>query len=188
MLIVYRIRRDIKCQMLLPDKSEDTDILTELACRSVQDSWNMISMYNPLPLMGETNFYQARQNYIIVDEVAFRALSGHFREVGEVLPVTCTEVHCPDSELKLINVLSCHNCLDHEKTEWQIEGAVIKSPVFKQSRLPAYLPMFKIPETCATAIYTSVNTDLPDYASFKSEVENSNLKGLVFVEIWRSES
>jgi hypothetical protein len=187
MLIVYLVIRDNKCRMVVPDKTEDVDVITDLACQSVKDSWKLISMYDPRPLMEETNFYQAHHNYIIADEVAFKSLGGHFREVGEVLPIDCSEVHCPGGELRLINILECHNCLDHDQTKWVIDGAVIESPVFRRDRLPVHVPLFKIPETCATAIYTIVNTGLPDYASFKSKVEDSNLKGLVFIEIWRSE-
>ncbi len=184
MNVVYRVKRDSNHQYLLPTTPEGMDRLSELDCSSREADWMPIPMYNPIPTLDETDFYQPRQGFFIISEKAHRHLGALFRNLGEILPLTCTEPHCPDGRIYAVNILECINCLDHERTSWRTNKKLINEYVFNASRLPSN-GFFKIPEERSIAIYAQVDTALPEDEWITTRIRDYGLQGLRFEVVWQ---
>jgi hypothetical protein len=106
----------------------------------------------------------------------------HLEMAGDLLPLPYE-----DQEYTILNVTECINCLDHEASEWRhspFTGQRI-SPlryVFHPDRF-SESTLFKIPETRRAEILVVEGLHDPE-AEFRYAVEQGNLKGLIFEELW----
>jgi hypothetical protein len=95
-----------------------------------------------------------------------------------------------NEDLHVVNVTECINVLDQDRTRWTV-GATsgrrlsIESYAFHPDRLTE-TPLFKIPETAKTEIYTAAGLRNSN-DEFKGRAEKFDLKGLIFEEIWSNE-
>ena len=120
---------------------------------------------------------------LVVDDVALKELRGLLNRSGELLPLPHE-----DKLYHIVNVTGCFNVLDTRRTKWLYEkGSLpIEKYVFHAKRM-AENPLFKIPETCKSEILTCEGLNDPGH-EFKGRVEQLGLKGLIFEELWDSES
>ena len=103
---------------------------------------------------------------------------------GELLPFDYK-----NERYSLLNVTECMDCLNHEQTEWVVGKSTgaridIKRYSFRSARIPES-SIFKIPNRLADIYVVEGRYDPQD--EFKSMVEQYNLNGLLFEEIWRDE-
>ena len=177
MLVVYKIRKNDETQHFLPEDPADREKLMS-ACVSKSEAWTPVRVYNAMPLLARTDFYQWDEGYLIASAAALSCLGGFFAEAGEVLPVD------NDGETYwLVNVLNCVDCLEHEHTEFD-QFNLVRRASFLRSCLPGP-GLFKIPETRSTAVYVLVDCTADETQDFKGEVERAGLMGIRFVEVWR---
>lgn len=104
---------------------------------------------------------------------------------GEALPLISRS-----EEFYLINVLECIDALDHDRTEWELIGdpprpVRITKYYFMDSMFPES-SLFKIPQTGRGRVMSWLNCDDPS-DSFYQTVLDHGLKGISFIERWRSE-
>ena len=121
----------------------------------------------------------------VTDSTATEALRDLLEMAGELLPI-----RCKNEDYTLLNVTECMDCLDHDRTEWEMgrrTGQKIRiiRHVFKANRLPES-SIFKIPEQLATLYVAEGRFDPED--EFKSRVEKTQLKGLLFEQVWQDDS
>jgi len=84
-----------------------------------------------------------------------------------------------------MNVLECVECLDEASTKWRTNGQSgsrcgIDKYEFLRHRL-SKSSLFKIPQSPEILVATGLTKHEPD---FKSLVEENELMGLKFVELW----
>jgi hypothetical protein len=185
MHIIYQVKRDHGCQFVWAVDSHG-DLMMDGSPR--KNEWTPVAVYNRMPQLEETDFYQYHPSGLIINERALEAFGQAYLETyAEVLPLICDEPHCPAEKLYLINVTECVNCLDHAKTVWKgLSRILFVKPAFRSERLPWPGTLFKIPETSATAVYLCEDTDASTNA-FREVMERSQLRGLIFETIWQSE-
>jgi hypothetical protein len=152
--------------------------------------WQPPRVYNPAPHLQATDFYNADSSCLIFNSRAMEVFKGSdiLGEFAEIFPLTCEGEGCPEGGLFLLNIADCINCLDHEKTIWK--DGVMEQMVFRPERSTwAYKGyLFKIPETSRTEIYMRAESNDPYPPAFKDQVDEYDLKGLYFEEVWRGGS
>jgi hypothetical protein len=154
-------------------------------CTRKLPDWVSPRVYVPNPTLKKGNFFHLCSGAFVTDPAATEKLQDLLEMAGELLPL-----HYKEEQYTLLNVTECKDCLDHDATEWVLgktTGAKIniKRYVFKPNRLPEST-IFKIPERLAHIFVAEGRFD-PD-EEFKHRVEEENLKGLLFEEIWSDES
>jgi len=110
-----------------------------------------------------------------------------FEMAGELLPF----FHAGE-EFTLLNVITCEHLLDLTRTKWRTDRAggrvSIEKPVFIEDRLSTVTSsIFKVPETSTGSVLTLVRDSDPA-KEFKAFVEANTLTGLIFEEIWSSDT
>lgn len=178
---VFRLRHDSNSyQFLLPQRERDGEFFYTF------DGNSRISDWQPPPMkcnkkrgLKKGSFYQFSDGVIIIDQSTFDVL-GHesFDEVGEILPLDCD-----GSTFYLVNVTRVVDCLDVLGSEWEggepDEGELVRYS-FDLGKLKTD-GLFKIPQTSLTEIFLAEGGQ--SAITFRSSVEQFNLKGILFEEI-----
>lgn len=182
---IYRVRPDVGYQYFM---LEDTKLgLTEMLNfdgRPKANEWVAPAVYILEPKLTRGDFPDLwAKAVIVVDEVALESLRGLLEMSGELLPLPHE-----DKLYYVVNVTGCFNILDEHHSHWRYErGSLpIERYAFHANRLTE-APLFKIPQTCNYEILTCEGLNEPEH-EFKGQVEQLGLKGLMFEEIWSSES
>jgi hypothetical protein len=154
----------------------------KLNCTRKLQEWVPPQIYVPNPTLKKGNFSHLCSGAFVTDSAATEELRDLLEMAGELLPL-----HYKNEDYALLNVTECMDCLDHDRTEWELgktTGAKIRiiRHVFRPNRLPES-SIFKIPERLATIYVAEGRFDPED--EFKSRVEKSQLQGLLFEEVWR---
>jgi hypothetical protein len=183
---VFRIRKDLNYQVLLPDVPESEIFeFTTFDCTSKLNSWQPPSVFCLYPLLKKGDFIHYGSGNLVASPRATEIVRTFFEKSGELLPLWYE-----GEQYTLLNILECVNVLDTEKTKWLLDangGKVeIKEYSFFENRLPV-APIFKIPETRYGDVLTyEIDNCIQD--EFKAFVEFHNLTGLLFEELWDSKN
>ena len=95
-----------------------------------------------------------------------------------------------NEQFALLNVTACVNCLDQDRTEWELGKSTgkrirIEKYAFHYDRLPES-SVFKIPETRRGEILCYEGVKDPE-DELKPYVESHGITGLKFTELWASD-
>jgi hypothetical protein len=183
---IYRVEPDVNNYQyfLLEDEALLMSAMLNFDGTPKADIWETPAVYILKPKAKKGNFLSLFAHpVLVVDEVALKSLRGLLERSGELLPLPHE-----DKLYHVVNVTECINVLDTRRTRWRYEKGTlpIDQYVFHRKRL-TQAPLFKIPETCKAEILTCEGIDDPEY-EFKGCVEQLGLKGLIFEELWSSDS
>jgi hypothetical protein len=183
---VYRLRSDVNhYRYFLPEREEDA-LALEMDCTPKEETWVPPPVFIYEPMLKAGDFYQFEGSKLITTLRATEVLEEFLEMAGELLPLPYGgEVYT------VLNVLECINCLDHERTQWRLgpdtgEKLGPRQYAFHPDRF-SESPLFKIPETCRSQILLVEGLRDPE-EEFRYVVENAGLNGLVFEELWDSET
>jgi hypothetical protein len=184
---VFRILPDVNnYQSFLPENEKiwAMDILS-MDSKDKSEKWQAPKIFILEPKLKRGNFFDLCPGGFVVDTLAKEKLFTFFEMGGELLPLEHNK-----KEFFLFNATVCINALDENKTEWEYGERTkakirIKKYAFNPSRF-VETTLFKIPETAKGEILTLVGAKDPE-DEFKYVVEQENLKGLIFQEIWSDE-
>lgn len=188
---VYRIKNDIERfqSIYIDDDKWQGDLLSLVTfdAHPRLDKWFAPPVYVLHPKLNRGNFFslELAAGFVVADGKASQELEDMFEMSGELLPIPYEE-----EMLHVVNVTECINVLDQEKTKWHVlqnsaTKIYIESFAFHASRFTE-TPLFKIPETCKTEIYTIERCGDPE-CEFKARVEQAGLTGLIFQKVWSDE-
>jgi hypothetical protein len=183
---IYRVRPDVNNYqffVLEDDNLVGTEMLNFDGTPKA-DRWVVPAVYIYAPKLKKGNFPALwSTTTIVVDQVALKQLRGLLEMSGELLPLAHK-----DNLYHVLNVTGCFNILDEHHTEWRYEkGSLpIGHYAFHAKRMTE-TPLFRIPETCGYEILTCEGLTDSEH-EFKGRVEQLGLKGLIFEELWNSES
>jgi hypothetical protein len=184
---VFQISSDVNYYLWLMPDVTDSEILqyTTFNCTKRLGIWTApsISIYEKSALEGDFAYYTP--GALVASPRSIRSITPFFENAGELLPFWCE-----GDEYTLLNVTTCGDALDHEKTEWYRAGDGSKVSIKKYSFREDQLAMlrssiFKIPETCEGSVLTWEENGNPE-TEFKAFVEVNGLTGLLFEELWDS--
>jgi hypothetical protein len=184
---VYKLRLDSNnYQRFLPEDEgiRKTERLT-MDCTRKLPGWISPSVYVPNPRLKRGAFLHLCSGAFVTDKNATEKLRDLLEMAGELLPIDYQ-----NERYSLLNVTECMDCLNHECTEWVLGKSTgakidIKRYAFKADRMPES-SIFKIPNRLASIYVTEGRYDPED--EFKARVEQINLNGLLFEEVWRDEN
>lgn len=178
---VFRVRLDVNRYQSFYPVREDEWYKLNMDCAQ-RKQWVPPSVYVLHPKLIAGNFYQYDGSTLITDSNATEHLRDYLEMAGELL-------HLPHQEesYTLLNVLECINALDEERTHWiygETTGAKIKIEQyhFHPNRFGESV-LFKIPETSRAEVLL-VEGMRDEEEEFRYIVEQNNLRGLLFEEIW----
>ncbi len=140
-----------------------------------------------MPKLRHGNFYNFGGGFLTADGRATEALRTHFEMAGELLPLPYK-----GEIFTVLNVTECIDCLDHERTTWNVVRrndkeipVCIDRYVFREDRL-SESPLIKIPEENVSSIFLVEGHMDPD-EEFREIVNRQGLEGLKFEEVWSSQ-
>lgn len=182
---VYRLKNDVnRYQYFLPAKNEEWQLLV-MDCTSRSATWSSPEVFIYKPLSTRGHFFQFSIGIMITNPIATEVLREHLEMAGELLPI-----FYENETYSLLNVTTCINCLDQERTEWRYDPTKTirttpKKYVFHSDRF-AESRIFKIPETHRAELFV-VEYESGGEDEFRTVVEQHHLQGLLFEEVWSSE-
>ena len=183
---VYRIKLDTKFyQRFIPvDEVIWSRDALNMDCQNKKEDWPRVDVYVFNPKRERADISYLGPGGFLLNQRACDALRTPLEMAAEVLPV-----YHEDEILYLVNVLECVNCLDRDKTEFPTgaDGKPMyyspKDYIFHRNRF-SQCSLMKIPETSRGEVLCL--TDVVDFEDdFKAIVEQLNLTGVRFEEIWR---
>jgi len=180
---VYRVLRDAEYQYL---ESVDTDRwLSERKASwrfdgtPVGDTWTPLEMYVREPLLKKPDIW-ACSDALIFEPHAVDVLQTFLDQSGEQFALPFE-----DRVLTVLNVTYVLNCLNKEKSDYDLElPHIIDDYAFFADRLDYSL--FKIPETRHSQILVVEGLAAPG-DEFKAIVESYGFAGLRFDRLWSSD-
>jgi hypothetical protein len=185
---VFSVRANVDLQTFFPydpDDPRDTKTLTNgmfpLDCTPRSAQWTPLPLYAQNQKSKRGNFIFLWSGNIAADSRACKALRPVFDRTCEFLPMLPY-----DGEVfHVMNVLECVDCLDNEKTKWQVDQKTgrrlqIEEYSFVPERF-AESTLFKLPKRRVLLTVTGLKDLKYD---FKSIVEREGLTGLEFEELW----
>lgn len=185
---IYRLSVDVNTyQTILTDDESvwDTDLLN-FDCQKKANIWQApeLFIFNPKKKSGD--FSYITPGSLIINQNTVELLAFAFEMAGELL-----EINVENDELYMLNVLECVNALDTKKTTWNYcEDTGAKLNINQYSFHPNRISessIFKIPETSNSEILCYSGVKDPD-DEFYSLYKKHNLTGLVFTELWSSDT
>jgi hypothetical protein len=183
---IYRVYEDVNNyqSLFLKDDSLWDDECFNFNARPKGSVWKTPSVFILEPNLIKGNFYYFTPGVLVADITTCEQLSKFIKTPScELLPLQGKK-----DVYNLINVIECVDVLDEDKTEWEY-GKITGNPIrikhhyFNPENLTEG-PLFKIPQTCKTEIYTCEGLKDPE-DEFKYTIENNNIRGLIFEEVWR---
>jgi hypothetical protein len=183
MITVYRVKNDVDYfQYFLTKKKEEYHrLIMDGTPKSKNWSPPLVYIYRPKHQKGD--FYNTSSGSLISRPKATEILRPQFESAGELLPLPYRkEIYT------ILNVTTCIDCLDKEKTEWVHAKStntrlMIEKYAFHNDRFTSII--FKIPETCMSEVL--VVEGLKDTKDeFRHIVEANRLLGLIFEKIWEN--
>lgn len=128
------------------------------------------------PKLKRGDFLQWNPGVLIMSQRATDLLGDYLSIYGEQLPLKYK-----GETFTVFNVTTCIDCLDHEKSSFDGKWHLYFDPAWLIES-----PLFKIPETVGTAIYTVEGME-SDIEEFRKVYTRCGLKGLEFDLVWTDE-
>jgi hypothetical protein len=180
---IYKVRNNVKDYQALCQKESCRLLMLDGSRRA--DSWLPPPIYILEPNLIRGNFIGFFSGCLVCDQIATDELDELLKASGELLPLPHKE-----EQLHVINVTNVFDVLDQEATQWQCSSKTgerlwVHQAAFKGDLLNC-TPLFKIPETHRSSIYTIEGLREPEQ-EFKYNIENRGLTGLKFIEQWSSD-
>ena len=179
---VFRITTDVdRFQYFLTENRGDEELL-EMDGTPGAEKWSPPPVFIYMPKHEPGDFFNFGGGILISSPMATEALRYHLQMAGELLPLPYA-----GETYTLLNVTECIECLDQERTKWQIGRTTgkrvgIRRYSFYPDRF-SESDIFKIPHTSkAEILYVEGLKDQED--SFRYAVEAAGLRGLRFEEVW----
>lgn len=184
---IFRIRHDVSKYQTFIAADPNIWNTNQLSFEGLpkKDSWSSPEVYYPNPLEKLGDFVYLCPGVLVFNARARECCANFFEMSGEILPI-----YHEQKPLFALNVTQCWNVLDQERTQWKYDkyGTIklrIEKYYFHPHRIPE-VPLFKIPETVKTSIYTCQGMKDPEN-EFKYNVEINELTGLIFEQVWSEE-
>lgn len=184
---VYILSLDVNNYQSFLAKDESTYDTNYLLfnCDKRKEVWKDPGLFIHEPKLKKGNFFGSVTGGFIIDQKAHDLLLDLFEMSGELLPITYKE-----EQFYIVNILGCYDLLDQKNTVWRYsrrnnKRLGIQNYAFLRDRF-SETPLFKIPENSVSTIYCIEGLKGSEN-EFKSRVEQSGLKGLIFKEIWSDE-
>ncbi len=182
---IYSVESDVNhYQWLLPEATgEELLTLNTFDCSSRQRYWTppYVTALDAKLKMGD--FLHYHPSVLLASPDRFHGVRPFFESAGELLPLWFD-----GDQYTLLNITNCVNALDDANTEWvrAKDGSKVEimRHAFNLDRLPSS-SLFKIPETCRGTVLTWEKHGDPS-KEFKAFVEENDLKGLLFEQLWDS--
>lgn len=178
---VFQVRNDVNRYQYFLTKDDGDAPKMVMDATSKQDSWvpPPVYIYQPKHKVGD--FYQFAAGTLITSPRATNTLRGYLEQAGELLPLPYE-----GQVFTVLNTLQLVDCLDTTQA--------IKRPgyyakyVFKHEILShAQSPLFKIPQEPRGDLLLVEGLESTNHG-FRTTIETTGLKGLVFKELWTDES
>jgi hypothetical protein len=150
--------------------------------------WNPPEMRSPYPLHIAPDFWRlgtGRGAFAAGPKaLAIGSVNDILLAAGQLLPLPFN-----GQELMICNILECVDCIDEDKSEWQLKAKTNirlfpTRPFFEWDWIPRST-LFKIPQ-CPWDIFTWEHHYDPE-SEFKACVEANKLTGLKFEPMWSQE-
>ena len=175
---IFRVKADVNnYQWIMPDVPESALVNFRFDCTPRLQNWKPPEVFAFNPLKEEGDFLHFGSDVLLASPKATEIVRTFFEMAGELLPIFYA-----DKEYTLLNVLECVNALDNKRTK---KTTWITKYYFHANRF-SESPIFKIPEETGSVL-TLERNGCPE-CEFKACVEANNLTGLIFEEIWGSET
>ena|SRR5215218_5233707 len=153
-------------------------------CKPMLDKWKPPKMYLDNPAAPAPDlWYVGIEATVAATAKAFEHVQTQFEMAGECLPLPAE-----GQQFTLLNVTECVNCLDHERSKFLAGRSGRKlMPLkfaFHKNRFEES-SIFKIPEM--RSIILCLERDGDPELELKAAVEEHDLKGLTFEQLWTSD-
>jgi hypothetical protein len=182
---VYKVECDVNAfQSLAPaDDSALSGDLFRFECKP-KEAWAPPPMRCRDPIAPKPDFpYIQAPGALAVEPDRFPVVQTQFEMAGEIL-----DLPFEGRDLKVLNILTCVDCLDDEKTNWNVlrsgtklapktDGYVFRPDCFDEASI------FKIPQTYRAMIYCWERDGDPEH-ELKAAIEEHQLSGLKFTLLW----
>jgi len=180
---IYKLVEDANnYQWIMPENRDDITERLSFECQSKISGWSPVKMFVFNPAKKKGNFFTLGGiGALVFDEKVLDKMLTIFEMAGEILPLKVN-----DMTLYALNVLSCVNSIDKDKSTWNYyddgtRGRLIKYS-FHTDRITES-SIFKIPETCKGEILTSYGiNDKED--EFLTLYKKHGFTGLTFEELF----
>jgi len=182
---VFQISFDVDTyQALLVDGDDDFSFpffkSMQFKDGPVGDAWTPPPVYVDRPrLVRPDIFHLVGAVGMVFGPRALVELDRFISRAGELLPIPFGE-----EVLGLLNVVEVIDCLDQDRTVFHGGGAATVLE-FHAHRL-SETPIFRIPQNQASQLFCHQGVSEP-YWDFNTAVDQADLNGLVFTEVWNSE-
>ena len=181
---IYRVRADVERyqHFIVEDPAALAGNLLVFDGTPKLEEWKPPAVRLAGPMLKRGCFLGIKgvEGTLVADSAGYMAAGEFLEMAGELLPLPCR------SEMfHVLNITECINALDQKLTEWNIEGGVkrsIRRYAFHGRRMSAS-SLFKIPETAETEILTYERLGNSE-EEFKAAVQERNLEGVTFEELW----
>lgn len=189
---VYEVEPDFAFQSFYTSAPE-SDELTEIEysrelikCASMRATWKPLRLYEDKARRKRGNFSRSWGGGFVVDSRAMAVIQPILGDNCEFLPM----LPYNGEILFLMNLLTCIDALDKERTEFAIDEAshTKLSRILKYSFNPDRLlnvSIFKLPKR--VGFFAATGTGHAEL-EFKTLVEQEELTGLMFRELWSADN
>lgn len=187
-MTVYEVKPDFTFQSFHTSDPESDNLMEVeysrelIKCDRMDMTWRPLRLYEEHARLPRGNFARSWGGGFLVDSRAMTAIQSILGDECEFLPM----LPFNGETLYLMNLLTCIDCLDREKTEFAIDEASGR----KLSRAMNYCfhpdkissaSVFKLPKRVGVFAATGTGAGQPE---FKTLIERQKLTGLIFRELW----
>ena len=182
---VFRIGFDVtKFQALLVDGDDDFSFpffdLMSFRSGAFEGEWTPPPVYIDQPRLKRPDlFHLVGATGIVLTPRAEEILEDFTARSGQLLPL-----QVGSTAMQLFNVTEIIDCLDQERTSCD-EGGYAFVLQFLVHRVPE-VPLFRIPQNRSSEIFCHEGVAEVSW-EFKRTVEENDLTGLTFEEVWNSD-
>lgn len=157
---------------------------TMFDCTSRASEWKPPKIKDLSPDHQRGDFVYYSPGALLIRPEVVHLVRPFFDRAGELLPLWFE-----GDIYTLLNITNCVDATDETNTEWLLAKDGSKVEIRRHAFDPARLneiSLFKVPETCKGSVLTWEKDGTPEL-EFKAFVEQNNLTGLLFEELWDSE-
>ena len=187
-MTVYEVKPDFTFQSFhtsAPESEEFVEVEYSrelIKCDRMHLTWRPLRLYEEHACRKRGNFARSWGGGFLVDSRAMSAIQPIVGDGCEFLPM----LPYKGETLYLMNLLTCVDCLDKERTEFAVDEASgtklsrVMKYSFNRDKIPS-ASLFKLPKR--VGLFAATGTAHSEL-EFKALVEREELTGLLFRELW----